>query len=273
MRPGLKTRSTHSKRGMGVSPMRRRGILPLRLSTGGTPVGRTPQDAARGKMPVPRVPRPRGLTLVEMMAALAIATLLAVGTLGVVRSMLRTENIARAASPWLGVDAPLRDMLRRDLAQAREYQAAAQRVTFRLVASLDPNLDQGHLPASVVYEVHRVQDRSWLVRVQRPEVQAAPSGELLAEGVARIAFEPVVTPERKEGFVNPDPGDPPEEMLRDEQSPREAPGGSSGEARREPAPPAPAVGGWVEMPDAMIVTVVFDDGRLLSFVARKGGGL
>lgn len=260
-------RPRQQDRNMGVSPMCTTAILAV-VPVAGESTGETPLVHTAGTA-VLRCRR--GLTLVEMMAALAISTLLAVATLSVVQSMLRSESIVRAASPWLGLDAPLRDMLRRDLAQAREYQVAAQRVTFRLTASLEPNLDQGHLPASIVYEVRRVQDRNWLVRVQRPEVQGAPLGELVAEGVSGIQFEPVIPLKKENGFVNPDPGDRPEEFPAEGQSPREA--SRAAAAEEDAAPPAPAVGGWLDMPDAMVVIVAFDDGRTLSFVARKGGGL
>lgn len=115
-------------------------------------------------------PRPSALTLVELMAALAIASMLTVATFSTVGSLLRARKVGEGALDRSPQSAAWRPVLSRDLLNATEYTATGAGFALRTHAWLDRRtLDSACLDSSVAYEVRRVGERNWLVRTQRSQ--------------------------------------------------------------------------------------------------------
>ncbi len=125
------------------------------------------------------------MTLVELLAALAIAAAVASAALAVTVGLARAESAARSRERDAGGRDALRRVLRMDLVHARQVQATEQGFELRTLASLDDSGELVHLPTTVAYEVREVGEASWLVRTQHSDA-AKNRTDLLACGVERI---------------------------------------------------------------------------------------
>ncbi len=117
--------------------------------------------------------RARGFTLVELLLATALSTLLLLGVTAVIASLGsaaqregRGQQAAHAIGP-AAVDAWVR-LLREDMANASEVEVSGDNeLTLIGHAALDPRSgERTHRPARVVYAVERIGARDWLVRRQ-----------------------------------------------------------------------------------------------------------
>lgn len=107
----------------------------------------------------------RGLTLIELVVATALAALLMAAVAGVMRSLVMQKKVLLSNDPPTPWKDRLRDQLRWDFANARRFSAEAARL--RLVGYGGADFDTGALtqrPTEVVYETIDVGPRSWLVR-------------------------------------------------------------------------------------------------------------
>ena len=141
--------------------------------------------------------RRTGLTLIELLATLAIATLLLGATLVVLAAMGRAERADIGRHETAFAPERLREILTIDLEHARRCRVDAGGVTLQTLARLRrTDLELEHVPTTVRYEVRRVGQESWLVRVQDDFIAGAgddPGGrevrrELVCSGVGGIAL-------------------------------------------------------------------------------------
>jgi hypothetical protein len=168
-------------------------------------------------MPLSSAPMKRtAFTLVELLAATALAALLlaagfgVIGSLGRTRAALARQNAARSYA------AEAVDLLRWDLANARYMKATPDELTLTGYGGLDPEtVAPRHRPVTVRYRVAAAGGRTWLVRDQTDLDVATNrnrSTALVCSGVAGFAVLPV--PERGDALA-------PEARLTAGRSPRQ----------------------------------------------------
>ena len=128
----------------------------------------------------------KALTLVELLATLAITSLLLTAALRVSTHLARAEVLSRHARKDRWSEARLRDLVTRDVAGAAAYQEGRDGLVLWTTACLDSKtLELEHLPAKVTYGVRAVGGRPWLVRRQESEWHP-PLTELVGRGVRAV---------------------------------------------------------------------------------------
>ncbi len=135
----------------------------------------------------------RGFTIIELLAASALAALLTLAGFRVIASINRS-NAAMAKQESIAPDtAVIIELLRRDLVHARYIKAARNTLSLAGHGGVSPaDYSATHLPALIVYRVQRVGSRPWLVREQGslvPGRPRAPWMELVWPGVATLEFQ------------------------------------------------------------------------------------
>jgi prepilin-type N-terminal cleavage/methylation domain-containing protein len=163
----------------------------------------------------------RALTLVELMATLAIVSLLTAAAMLVVGSLTHAQVREQAQHDEALLATGLWDALTADILHADRYAVTAAGFALETQSCLDPEtMEQEHLPGRVEYAVREVGPRRWLLRIQEPEGrQENGLTELVCSQVASVAIAPAET-----GQTAPD-----------------------GDMKT----------GWQAMPDAVAVTVTF----------------
>jgi len=130
--------------------------------------------------------RQLGLTLTEMLLALAIASLLLVTTLRVITAASRSSAASRAADEHAPSRTQLKILLRMDILHADSYRQTTDGIEMKLRSSLDKKtLGLKHEPSIVAYRVLKIDGRNWLIRTQRRGSEVWR--ELLAADVIKIA--------------------------------------------------------------------------------------
>jgi len=139
--------------------------------------------------------RRRGLTLVEMLVALVITTLLAVAALRVVTTLARTEKVAQAIGEGNYLKNAIERTIAADVLGADHFRETAGGTAGGFALRTRLSLKAGtlapeHLPSIVTYEVRMVGERPCLVRRQQTLAEAE-SVDLVATDVRgiRIAAE------------------------------------------------------------------------------------
>jgi hypothetical protein len=128
----------------------------------------------------------RALTLVELVVALVITTMLAVAALQVVGTLARTQRVASAAEETDSLGASLRQLLTGDLLNADRTREAGAGFTIRTHMYLAPGAAAPqHLPSLVTYEIRKIGQRSCLFRQQQCLVEPETS-DLVATGVQAV---------------------------------------------------------------------------------------
>ena len=136
-----------------------------------------------------------GLTLLEMIAALALATILLVSTIAIFRAIGRTdkeaEKLARGNDFWL---AEVEDQIRLDLQNSTTMRLDDSALELRGPCCLS---EITHRPtsgaATVRWSIEVIAGRPWLVRVQADESSRTNNAawrQLIAADVQTIAFYP-----------------------------------------------------------------------------------
>jgi hypothetical protein len=169
------------------------------------------------------------LTLVELIVAMAITTLLAVASLQVVTTLARTEKVAQAIGEADYARNSLQRVVTMDLLGAehfREMTTGSGGFALRTRVFLKPGtLAPEQLPSVVMYEVKKAGERSCLVRRQQT-LGADETVDLVAVDVRSIRLA----------------------------------GGGDSRADGE---------GWKELPAAATVTVEFGKSEKAEFTVRK----
>ena len=135
--------------------------------------------------------RRQGLTLVELLAGLVIASALAVAALGVTTAIARSElALRRNDSGPASSAAALKALVETDLVHAHHWRPVdggfALQTTARLAGQ---GMRLEHVPAEVTYRVTGEGDRTYLVRSQETPPER-PSSELAAVGATAAVLVP-----------------------------------------------------------------------------------
>ncbi len=134
----------------------------------------------------------QGFTIMEMLAATALTSLLMIGVLAVMTSIAR-EHRAAAIRSQRGIETELMELLRWDLANATRIESGADRLVLSGHGVLDPQTQQPSMPRPcvVVYQVRQVNGRSWLSRQQSAADQSVPpSVAMVGSGVRNMQVLP-----------------------------------------------------------------------------------
>lgn len=135
-----------------------------------------------------RRPRRAGLTLIELVVAMAITGMLMTGALVAVGNLARSERRIEAAEPATSPAAGLDVILTADLLHASEYNADAKGklLAIRTRTSLaGSDMELEHIGSAVRYEVRRIDDRPWLIRTQQTGIDQSLA-ELVCSDVESI---------------------------------------------------------------------------------------
>jgi len=143
-------------------------------------------------------------TLIEILAALALGTLLMLAAMGVLRSLARVPTAsADAIAPQTDV---LR-LLRWDLVNARRFESTRDGVILWGVGSLDPgDMSPTHRPAKVTYRVGEFAGVLSLLRLEEPLGAAmgqASEPQLISSDVSQIAISSISDPADASGDDQP----------------------------------------------------------------------
>lgn len=161
----------------------------------------------------------RAFTLVEMMAATALATVLMVGALSVIGTMKPTRINGHDPTPHF---ADIVRLLRWDLTNARTVQYENNTLKLEGYGSLDPAgfgwkryalLPPSHQPITIEYRLWQNRGHSWLVRRQIHPLERSNRNawtEVVACDVAhfQLQLDEVTDPQRpatKNGLATPVP--------------------------------------------------------------------
>ena len=132
----------------------------------------------------------RGFTLVELLAAILLTTLLTTALMGVIRAMNQQRKLTAGEHSLEGWKLQLRQRLLSDFSNARRMSVTDGRLTLLGYASRDAEAGVAtHRPCEVVYRLESLAGRNWLVREESPLGTQTPShanAELAAYGIARI---------------------------------------------------------------------------------------
>lgn len=130
-----------------------------------------------------------GLTLVEIVVALAIMALLAVGVLQAVTHLARTSRQQQTDDPAADRQEALRHLVEMDLGHAERVKRTETGFEVEGLARLDRRtLALVHQAATVSYAVQVIGESRWLIRTQQAHGQKT-SGELVASGVSQVTIE------------------------------------------------------------------------------------
>lgn len=139
----------------------------------------------------------RAFTMVEMLAATALAAVLMVSLVSVAATVNRThaamlETSAQVMSPW---HMQLVDLLRRDLVNAVQIQTDANTLTISGPCSVQSiSLRPDHRPVQIIYALQHDGNQNWLVRRQTyldDPNQRATRTDIVAGRIARFQLQPV----------------------------------------------------------------------------------
>lgn len=191
-----------------------------------------------------------GLTLVEVLLALAIAGLLLAAALRVTTTALRCSEVGDAAMKNVFSRAQLERLLAMDIQDAESYRLTEDggfELKLRFCLDAD-NLAIKHLPSTVAYRIVKADDRPWLIRTQ------TQGTDILCEFAAADVEKITSTAESL-------PEDDSEENTPT-SVPSTVPATNAAEPESMPATTsAPAEDAWQEMPDKFSVTIDFTEGK------------
>lgn len=137
----------------------------------------------------------RAMTLVELMAASALAAVLLSASFGVIGSLAaqrKTQTCDGYTEPWRK---QLSEQLRWEIANARKMCATPTELRLVGYCSTDFVTDEAtHRPCEIIYSIHNDGSRSWLIRREIHLDSGTLKNsrtELAAAGITRIdAFDP-----------------------------------------------------------------------------------
>lgn len=131
----------------------------------------------------------RGMTLVEVTVALALAGMLLTGVLHITASLTRRS---RWVDRQIATTSPAEDMERiiaADIVNAEQYKGANGSLALRTTACLDgKNSELIHMPCEVHYRVETAAGESWLIRTQA-SLDGLVRSDLVGPAVTSISME------------------------------------------------------------------------------------
>lgn len=147
--------------------------------------------------------RPRAMTLIELVLALAIASMVSLAAMGVVVNLSRSREVQRREADAVTARQQLEGLMEADLQHAERYRLTKAGIEFQSAALIDPEtLETRHLDCTIAYQVIEIGLDSWLVRRQQSVGQDAFT-ELVCEGVIGIGLA-----SRDDNGVSPDVASP-----------------------------------------------------------------
>ena len=130
----------------------------------------------------------KALTLVEMLAAIAIVGLLSAAALRVTGNLARTGRNVQTRADDNALTAGLENLLAGDVTGALKYRKASEGLELKTMCILDDkDLEIRHLPATVSYRVQKVGDDNWLIRTQYIEGRRK-TARLVCKGVSKVSL-------------------------------------------------------------------------------------
>lgn len=139
----------------------------------------------------------KGLTLVELLVALAVASLLAFAALRATTALWRSQAAAEPLTAQQDNLAGLDRLLAAELIHADRYRNVPGGFELQSRAELEEKtLDRRHLPSLVRYEVRTVGQSSWLVRTQTRDQAGKPTVELVYPDVTAVSLHPAGSVEK-----------------------------------------------------------------------------
>jgi prepilin-type N-terminal cleavage/methylation domain-containing protein len=170
-----------------------------------------------------------GLTLVEMVVALAIAAVLLAGTLTVTAHLPRSQGRLHQRSERSNVTEAVARLFDLDVLQADQVRLTPNSVELRTHATLSPAGEVRHVPGFVTYGLRSVSGRTWLYRRQQC-ADGKVSTALVCSGVMALAM--------------------PLPPTADSQ-------------------PAEAAEGWRNLPDGPRINLTWSDGQVASLPMER----
>ena len=142
-----------------------------------------------------------GMTLVEMMVALAIVSLLTGGALSVATSLSRGRRLDERKTAKAAIAEGIEAVLAADIRNAAKYRTRSGGIELQTRASLDvETFALSHLPVTVIYETREIAGDRWLVRKQRAGGRDVLT-ELVCRNVASVALKPIGGSARSTGAL------------------------------------------------------------------------
>ena len=135
----------------------------------------------------------RALTLVELLVATALATMLLTTAMGLLKTLAAKRKVLVDGSGLAAWQQPLEDQLRWDLANARRFQLSPKRL--RLIGYGARDFDTQvatHRQSEILYEVVPAGHNTWLVRNEiQPELNTNRNRrrEIVCCGVSELKME------------------------------------------------------------------------------------
>jgi prepilin-type N-terminal cleavage/methylation domain-containing protein len=112
--------------------------------------------------------RRKGMTLIELMVALAIVGLVTAGVLGVVSNLSHGQGNRSQELLTSRMEDGLEKLLRIDFLHATKLQCSLNGFSFSSNAGLAEDTNElKHLPCEIRYEIKAIADRNWLFRYQK----------------------------------------------------------------------------------------------------------
>lgn len=144
----------------------------------------------RHRQKSPTFKQRQGFTLVELLAAILLTTLLTTSLIGVIRAMNQQRKLTTGEHALEGWKLQLRQRLHTDLSNARRMAVTEGQLTLLGYGSHDADTGVAtHRPCEVVYRLESLGGRNWLIRQESPLGAQSPTHrnqELAAFGIARI---------------------------------------------------------------------------------------
>lgn len=132
----------------------------------------------------------RGFTLVELLAAILLTTLLTTSLMGVIRAMNQQRKLTTGEHALEGWKLQLRQRLLSDFSNARRMGVTEGRLT--LLGYCSRNAEAGvatHRPCEIVYRLESLAGRNWLIREENQlgnQSLNRANAELAVYGITRI---------------------------------------------------------------------------------------
>lgn len=139
------------------------------------------------------------MTLIELMATLAITSMLVIGALGVAANLSRSEKINAALHDADMSYANMKTILQLDMTHATKVRKTAAGFELQVRAGLDPeSMRVTHIESTVAYEITDIAGRKWLVRKQQDDVSDSTSSKSSNDSNNSKNFAELVAPDISE---------------------------------------------------------------------------
>jgi prepilin-type N-terminal cleavage/methylation domain-containing protein len=135
----------------------------------------------------------KGVTLIELVVALALSVLLVTTTSGVIKSMMQKKKVFADrldVQPWR---LELAERLRNDICQSKEMRVGTKSLEFSGFCGHDPVTGEpAQIPVDVLWQLKKEDGYNILIRTEQirggmEELSVKPRTELMAIGVANIS--------------------------------------------------------------------------------------